>query len=184
MTPAGVPPITVCILWQSMVLLGLVVFADTVVLHSQVILVKDLYPTDISEPAIGVHRLTQALSAQTVIWLHTRHFKHKLCNLNSSYCTQASKPWCAAMSTTFHFFTERSYIVCKLSWVMALRFWAQADGLLFVHLHPSLQLFETGQHAVNYEGIVEFVINCDIMPLRKPWEFVYTFSKSSCTISI
>lgn len=183
-TPSGVPPVTVFILWQSMVLLGLIVFSGTSVLHSQVILVKDLYSTDILEPGMGVHRLTQALSAQTVIWLHTRHYKHKLCNLNSSYCTRANKPCCAARSTSFPFCTEHSYVVCKLGWVMALRLWTQAEGLFFVHIHPSWQLFETYQHVVNYEDIVEFPINCDIIPLRKPGEFVYAFSRSSHTISV
>lgn len=48
-------------------------------------------------------RLIQALSAQTVSWLHTRHCKHKLCNLNSSYCAWPNKSRCAAMCATFRF---------------------------------------------------------------------------------
>jgi len=100
---SGVQPVTVCILRQSMVCLA-----------SLSLLVQSSHIDYIGEGHIRLNRLfrlchrnawrlIQALSAQIVSWLHTRHCKHKLCNLSSSYCTWDNKPCCAAMCATFHY---------------------------------------------------------------------------------
>lgn len=79
--------------------------------------------------------------------LHTRHCKHKLCNLNSSHCAWANKACCAAVGTTLCY---RSYGACKLSGVVPLWLGAQAEGLMFVHIQPYWQQYGTRQHAANW----------------------------------